>query len=76
MKHLYYLLVAVLLIGCNQNDESEIISPDSESPIFYASIESVDSRTYLDEDEKMRWTKDDRITIFVMRKSKQAGGCG
>lgn len=65
MKHLYYLLVAVFLIGCNQNDESEIISPDSESPIFYASIESVDSRTYLDEDEKMRWTKDDRITIFV-----------
>ena len=59
------MLVAVLLIGCNKNDHGEIVLPDTDRPIFYASVESLDSRTYLDEGAKMRWTNDDRISIFV-----------
>ena len=65
MKKLFIFLLSVALVGCDKAGINNVVSPEKGSPVFYASVESVDSRTYLDEGAKMRWTNDDRISIFV-----------
>ena len=56
----------LLLAGCSKSDIEEAnASIGAENPTFYASLEGGDeTRTYLDENLKMRWHNDDRITVF------------
>ena len=68
MKKWLFLAVCGLLSACSQSGIEELNTPTGgDAPMFYASVEDADaeSRTYLDETGKMRWTHDDRISIFV-----------
>ena len=56
------LLSLILMIGCSK--ENELPTQTQESTKFYASIEVSDTRTYADENGKLLWTADDRITVF------------
>ncbi|MBR5465727.1 MAG: leucine-rich repeat domain-containing protein [Alistipes sp.] len=67
MKKWLLLAVIGLLAACSKSAVEELTTPTgSDAPIFYASVEGADadSRTYLDSQGYMRWTNDDRITIF------------
>ncbi|MBE6207773.1 MAG: hypothetical protein E7132_03770 [Rikenellaceae bacterium] len=66
MKKWLLLAVVGLMSACSKSDIEEVnTSIGAESPIFYASLEGSDeTRTYLDENAYMRWTADDRVTIF------------
>ncbi len=56
----------LLFTGCTQSAIDEGVSSSQDE--FYAKIEEAasgsDSRTFLDEKIRLRWTADDRITIF------------
>ena len=56
------LLSLILMIGCSK--ENELPTQTQESTKFYASIEVSDTRTYADENGKLLWTADDKITVF------------
>ena len=64
MRNLFKLalLSLILMIGCSK--ENELPTQTQESTKFYASIEVSDTRTYADENGKLLWTADDRITVF------------
>ena len=65
MKRLLSFTILLLLVGCAQSSVDEtIITPAEE---YYASFEESDSeqtRTYVDEQVRMRWHKEDYITLF------------
>lgn len=65
MKKLLLALGTIVLVACKNSGIEENINPNYDAPVFYAMVEDTKTRTYLDEDAKMRWTKDDHITIFV-----------
>ena len=59
-------MAAALLAACS-TQEMDIQTPVREEPIFYASFEQpVDegTRVYATEDLLLRWTADDRVSIF------------
>ena len=56
-----FLVPFLFLMSCSAVDSIPTIA---EHQLFHANIESVESRTYLTEDILLRWTADDRITIF------------
>ena len=64
MKRLSWLYVLLMFVGCTESsiEDNFVIGEGSEE--FYASIESANSRTYVDEQIRMRWHAEDRITIF------------
>jgi len=64
MRNLFKLalLSLILMIGCSK--ENELPTQTQESTKFYASIEVSDTRTYADENGKLLWTADDKITVF------------
>ena len=63
-------LICLFAVSCSVNeldiiDNRDVIAPEKE--VFYASFESYsgpDTKVYLDEDIKIRWNVDDRISIF------------
>lgn len=62
MKHLLWLCSFLLLVGCTENEiVDNSIASNKE---IYATIEGADSRTYVDEQIRLRWTAEDCITIF------------
>ena len=67
MKNRYiFLSLAALAASCSIE---EVRSPELESnaPIFYATIDEqpdADTKVYADEDLKVLWNADDRVTIF------------
>lgn len=64
MRNLFKLalLSLIMMIGCSK--ENELPTQTQESTKFYASIEVSDTRTYADENGKLLWTADDKITVF------------
>lgn len=63
---LYFGIAAVLFASCS-TQEMDIQTPAQEEPMFYASFEQpVDegTRVYATEDLLLRWTADDRVSIF------------
>lgn len=62
------MVAALLMAGCEQTPIEEQSTIDPTTPIeFWATFEGADAseaRTYLDEQARMRWTADDRLTIF------------
>ncbi|MBO5189307.1 MAG: leucine-rich repeat protein [Alistipes sp.] len=65
MKRVFLFLVLLLVVSCDKVgiDEQSI---GAEEVAFEAFIpeNQVDSRTYVDDQLRLRWTNDDRITIF------------
>lgn len=63
-----WMVAALLMAGCEQTPIEEQSTIDPTTPIdFWATFEGADAseaRTYLDEQARMRWTADDRLTIF------------
>ena len=53
----------ILFASCSTNDE--FATPIPTSNTLYAAIEAPQSRTYADENGKLLWTADDRITAFM-----------
>ena len=63
MKQLFSLCLLLILAGCTESsfeNNHSIIGNDE----FYATIEGTDSRTYVDEQIRMRWNAEDEVTIF------------
>lgn len=60
------MLAVLLIAGCEQSpieEQSNLNQPEE----FWATFEGadeIDTRTYLDGQARMRWTADDRLTIF------------
>ena len=52
-----------MLIGCT-TDKLDVVSDNTSDEEFYAVFEGADSRTYVDEQIRMRWTAKDKITMF------------
>ncbi len=67
MKHnaLYLGLAAAMVASCSVKEESFDV-PQQDDVIFYASFEQPNEQTkvYANEDLYLRWTADDRISIF------------
>lgn len=63
------LFIASLLLAACAENRMDILPVDSkESPEFYASFEDnavSGTKTYVDGRMTLRWTKDDRVSIFV-----------
>ena len=58
----------LLLTGCTVNELENPQNKEGDFPIFYASFgDAADksTKTYVDDDMDLRWTKDDRLSIFV-----------
>ena len=59
------LLSLGMMVSCTkESEEQPAQAQKQEFSKFYASMESADSRTFVDENYKLHWTADDRITIF------------
>lgn len=63
MKQLFSLCFLLILAGCTESsfEGNHSIVGNEE---FYATLEGTDSRTYVDEQIRMRWNAEDEITIF------------
>ena len=73
MKKGFFLqsLVCLLAVSCSvhEMDTKDVASYGDD--VFYASLESSDTRVYLDEDIKILWDKDDLISIFNLTTQNQ-----
>ena len=61
-------LAAMFVVSCMMAEPDGFDNRAVNSPIFYASMERHDlskTKTYVDNQLTMRWTKDDEISIFV-----------
>lgn len=61
-------LAAMFVTGCMVTEPEGADDIAANAPIFYASIEEQDvtgTKTYVDDQLTMRWTRDDEISIFV-----------
>lgn len=70
MRHfaLYFGLATVLVASCSLHEE-DFYKPHSDDIPFYASFEQPvedDTRVYANENLLLRWTADDRVSIFNM----------
>ena len=67
MKQLLLILCSLLLLaGCTNHPIDEILGATETE--FYASLENTDenatTKTYVDDQIRMRWTAEDKITMF------------
>ena len=59
-------VVGLTLLAC-QNKEIDFVPSQTDAPVFYASIEEAsepDTRVYVDENLRLLWHADDRVSIF------------
>lgn len=64
MKRFIPLLLTLVVSSCDVAIEGVVAMPDV-APTFHAVIDDSDfTRTYLDENIRLRWTADDRISLF------------
>lgn len=67
MRHLLALISTIIVVlGCSTEEINISSTKDTTNDIFYASFEDceIQSRTYLDENIKLLWHEDDRISLF------------
>lgn len=67
MKRFFTILVAAFALASCTQDVTEIIESKFEKPTYYASFADTEAegRTYLDENLKLLWHNDDRISLFA-----------
>ena len=71
MKNLISILSLTLLLLCGCN-ETELIVERFSDPVFTVSIEDVpDTKTYVDQNLKMLWNADDRLSVFTSTYNQQ-----
>lgn len=63
------MAAAIVLVGCSKNVEipqgtQEVLSNETGKHTLHAGFESVDTKTYIDDNLHLHWTKDDRIGVF------------
>ena len=64
-KYLSFILpLALFVSGCSQEESLNKQTESLDGRTFTASFEEGKSRTYLEEEKYLRWTADDRISIF------------
>ena len=61
MKRLFAFVAALLFIACNSDD---VYTPTNKATRFHAIIEDASTRTFVDENIRLRWTAEDLITLF------------
>ncbi len=74
MKRLLILFAALFaLIGCSQDEVAEPTFIPNAGDVYYASFEEFgeNSRTYIDENIKLLWHEDDRISLFTTTLNEQ-----
>ena len=61
-----YIEMAIMLVASCSIQEEDFEIPQQDEMVFYASFEqpSEDTRVYANEDLLLRWTADDRVSIF------------
>ena len=67
MKRSIILATAILLLGACSTKEIDFQTPVQDDVVFYASFEQPakeGTRVYANEDLLLRWTADDRVSIF------------
>ena len=62
MKRLFFLYALLALVGCTHDEIEKFQSSASDE--YYATFEGDESRTYVDNQIRMRWTAEDKITLF------------
>jgi len=67
LQYIIHALVLVVLIGCNKSEEIELQNNRKQLnlPVFTATFDNENSRTYVDDNLYMRWTADDSLSIFT-----------
>ncbi len=60
-----YILFAICMSGCSQEDALKNRSTSADDKVFTASFEGGESRTQLDNGYSLRWTENDLISLFV-----------
>ena len=53
MKRLFAFVAALLFIACNSDD---VYTPTNKATRFHAIIEDASTRTFVDENIRLRWT--------------------
>ena len=72
MRHiaLYLGIAAALVASCSVKEKDfNVVQPESAK--FYASFEQLDTKVFVNEDLLLRWTADDRISIFNKQTANQ-----
>ena len=67
MKHLIKIIVPLFIVSCSNfvSDYENNATQEQDSHLFHSTIEQAgEARTFLDENIRLRWTADDRITLF------------
>ena len=67
MKRIFtFLVIALAMVGCTNHEERDEVVLPVLNETFYASFADSEelSRTYIDEDIKLLWHADDRISLF------------
>lgn len=62
-KIIFIIAIMAMFAGCAKNNEA--VNVDDKTPHFRALFAEDATRTFIDEQIRLRWMSDDRITIFV-----------
>ncbi|MBE6189941.1 MAG: leucine-rich repeat domain-containing protein [Rikenellaceae bacterium] len=65
MKRILSMFALLLLAGCEQSAIEEQSCPNVDVTKFYGVIPDTDTRTYVDENVRLRWHAGDQLTLFV-----------
>ena len=66
IRFFYFCFIAVLTVSCAK-EQRDSIQIKNEEPVFHATIENIeaqDTRVYADEQLRVLWNTDDRVSIF------------
>ncbi len=67
MNRSFVFALAIALVAACSTKEMEFQTPVQEDVVFYASFEQpsdINTRVYANEDLLLRWTAEDRVSIF------------
>lgn len=65
MRKSIYLVCAITMLGaCSQEEFQDEKMQNTKGVVFTTSFEDCTTRTYINESNQLRWTADDRISIF------------
>ncbi len=71
-KRLLFLFIVIMaMTACSKGDVNNKENVDSKPAIFHAAIETSPSKTYMDENWRLLWTEDDRVSIFTSSYNQQ-----
>jgi uncharacterized protein YjdB len=65
MKNRFFLfcLMAVMTVSCAK-EQQEVIQTVTDDPVFHATIENAGTRVFADDQLRVLWNADDRVSIF------------